>query len=593
MLNDLQLTALRAEQHAHVEAPPGTGKTHLVAAKVEREVGPAIVAGRLVACVTYTNAARDEIRERLNGALSSDERAAVRINTVHGFCLSEIVANASVRLGYIDGARIATPETPAYTAAALATARAIFGDSTSEQVTPVRDVLKSVAWRDPDGRPTGRNGVAFSPESTRIALRFWDELKALGRLDYNSVLYESLRALEDPEMLAQLASRFAWLIVDEYQDSTRIQLAIFRRLAQSGRVKLFLVGDRNQSIYGFGGANIAESLVFPQGLAAEDFDLTQTYRLPHAIATICDYVFMRGLEPAGEAATVEGQVRFVSANPAQFVLDEFLPRCDALGISPENRALLAANNWNIDAVASELRRNEVAVSVQKSSTQEEAAWLEHLIEMILLGAFALTGYERSRSVAHCRLILDQFDALPLESAVQSAFTETLEAKLIQAGRALAPDLPVDIQAVQILHVLRDAMVESSAFPALAAWNNFRPHLNKAWPSVRATGFGNRTLDNVVSSLRPRSTMRAMTIHGAKGQQFDAVALLEFDLRVLPDYRSITPSSKWEELRRLYVAISRPRRLLYIQSSRGRESRFIGILKGEASAESIIEPRPGL
>jgi DNA helicase II / ATP-dependent DNA helicase PcrA len=589
MLNERQGIALRQDHHTYIEAAPGTGKTRLVAAKVERELTAARELGRGIACVTYTNAARDEIANRLDGSLTSEERAVVQISTVHGFCMTSIIDPSSIRLGFQRSAKIAARNMPHYIAAlemAARTATIELGFAVSVQ--RISALLAEIAWRDASGSPLRRGGVPFSGYDEKVLHVFWSELKQLGCLDYVTVFFESLRALDDDSFMHCFTSRYAWIIVDEYQDSNIQQLMLLRRIAASGRVRLFLVGDQNQSIYGFGGASPIESAAFAAEIGAKRCFLTDTHRLPAQIAKHCDYVFPRALRPSGEAARINGVVSFADGDVITAVLGQFIPLCEQLNIEPSGAAVLCARNSIVENLAASLRAQNIPVFIQKSSTQETTAWFELLIEMILVGAMANNGSERARATVHLSNFLDQFDIVPEDAEVQLALADALSTALIRVGRQISNDLSVDVQIAVILGVLKDGLTNCACFPALLAWDKVRSFLALAWASLRATGFTNRSVGDVVASLRPQSTLRAMSIHTAKGQQFEAVALVGFDAGILPDFRSDTSIELWEDLRKLYVAISRPKQLLWIQSSAGKTSSpFLPIAKGKVDAYSVI------
>ena len=242
-LTNEQREAVRSGSHTLLVACPGSGKTRTIVAKLLRCIEEVRDTARRVGCITYTNAAVDEIDERLRLYGGMDDEQYCEVSTIHTFCLNNILRCFYWRFKpYRNGFKILPSDSELYLQLAQETLDE--HDISSVSVEAFENLN-----RLPDGTP-------ISEELPAAAARtFWKKLQDRGLIDFTNIVYFSYRVLDYvPTVAHALACKFSWVLVDEFQDTSSLQTEILKRIADRGKTKFFLVGDPLQSIYSFAGA---------------------------------------------------------------------------------------------------------------------------------------------------------------------------------------------------------------------------------------------------------------------------------------------------------------------------------------------------
>lgn len=231
-LNEEQRAAVLADQPTvAVVAGPGAGKTGTLVARIRHLLEQGIQPQQITA-VTFTSKAAAEMRQRLAAGPQSGRAKKVTIGTFHAICLGYLRSAGcpAVLAGEGDCRRIA-----AETVAAA-----------GSKLSPGR-LLRMVSCR--------KNGADGAEElSDRLYDAYCAGLAAAGFMDFDDLLLETLRRLEEDPAAAAARAPFSHLLVDEFQDINPVQYRLIRAWkGQTGR--LFVIGDPDQSIYGFRGAD--------------------------------------------------------------------------------------------------------------------------------------------------------------------------------------------------------------------------------------------------------------------------------------------------------------------------------------------------
>ena len=234
-LNEDQLRAVRhREGHLLIVAGPGTGKTHTLAHRLAYLARHESAPGRMLA-VTFTNKAAGELQARLEALL--DGRAQdVMVGTFHGICLA-LMRRWSRHASIPFSLSVATPDDQERLARAQWPL-----DDTAQRRSRLEEVAR---WK-----ASGRSGEI--PEAVSAYTRL---LRRHGLLDFDDVILETTKLLESDERFRQSAhERFQYVFVDEYQDINPAQHLLLKILAEGG-ARITAIGDPNQAIYGFRGAD--------------------------------------------------------------------------------------------------------------------------------------------------------------------------------------------------------------------------------------------------------------------------------------------------------------------------------------------------
>lgn len=246
--NGPQWEAYESRGHCVVLAGPGSGKTKVLTIKMARMLAEDVRPPRGIACITYSNQCVKELKNRLSG-LGIDDGTRVFIGTVHSFCLREVV------LPYAKLARIGLPD-PIKVA------------SSSEQDRLFEKAVKSVIGVEDPGRVRtnfdefrrtvlDRTSSKWNDEEKYAPLiaKYEELLANTGKIDFDGMTLAGLALIRDHTWVCKaLKAKYPILVIDEYQDLGVPLHHIVTHLCFAAGVRLFAVGDPDQSIYGFTGA---------------------------------------------------------------------------------------------------------------------------------------------------------------------------------------------------------------------------------------------------------------------------------------------------------------------------------------------------
>ena len=243
-----QWEAYQSIGHCIVLAGPGSGKTKTLALKLARILAEDVSAPRGVACITFSQECSRELVRRLD-VLGIKESSRLFIGTVHGFCLRHLLVPYSrlANLGLPHPIEVSTIEQN----------RAIF-EAVSVQLFGARNSYRQHQVDNHRRAHFDRQSPEWQsePELAQIAEAYERELHGRGLVDFEDlVIYGQHLVTQHDWVLPLIRAKFPVLAVDEYQDLGVGLHRIVKRLAFNGGVRLFAVGDADQSVYGFNGAD--------------------------------------------------------------------------------------------------------------------------------------------------------------------------------------------------------------------------------------------------------------------------------------------------------------------------------------------------
>jgi uncharacterized protein (TIGR00375 family) len=266
-LNAAQKEAvLHQGSHLLIVAGPGTGKTMTLTHRIAYQIRSQLASAEEILSLTFTNKAAGEMRKRLTALLPDEQGAQIKVSTFHAFCLQVLREKGSV-LGLPPDFGLLS-ETDA-----SALAHQVFSES-KKGVRSVSRVLKAL----PGLKLASLSEAKTSDPLDDVFQAYQLKLKTLRMLDLHDLEVETLRLFQNhPEIAAELGNRFPKIFVDEYQDTNRAQVEILKSLVspdlnppcavdrvedpeQSRRepcpVSICAIGDPDQAIYGFRGAEV-------------------------------------------------------------------------------------------------------------------------------------------------------------------------------------------------------------------------------------------------------------------------------------------------------------------------------------------------
>jgi DNA helicase-2/ATP-dependent DNA helicase PcrA len=462
---------------------------------------------------------------------------------------------------YRDGFSVADPESELYQDV-LTEIAANHGLSRS-----AKDAF-SVLGRGTDGQPISQE----IPEAA--AVEFWNELAMRGAVDFASLVYHSYQLLVENQSIARgLAARYAWFLVDESQDTSGIQVRILeaiQEVALPDATKFFLVGDPMQSIFGFAGARPDMMDDFAALISANtDLELRENFRSSDPIIRLADRLSPRSesMKASGPSMDYNEEPRYVhGTSPYDVVSGHFLPWIEDLDI-PYGQAAVLAPWWiPLYQIGRRLRQDGVRVSGPGARPYRRA---HHLIAPIAeqVGAYlARPDPDRLRAVEHevFRLI-----AQVTGRADFRVFTYDGRRAVMRLIRLARPDdigeTAADAWLDELAVGLSSTLSEADLLPR-SSMNDLSDSAKGIQREIRANQVDQNTLK--VSDLGvfgdPDRSLKLLTLHRAKGREFDAVAIIDVHKGKFPHYMFENDASARAEARRLfYVGITRAKRVLMV------------------------------
>ena len=444
--------------------------------------------------------------------------------------------------------------------------------------------------------------AAWEAELKRLFRAYVGAKQQQHTLDYDDLLLAWDTAMQDADFARHLGTRFDHVLVDEYQDTNRLQAAVLKALKPAGR-GLTVVGDDAQAIYSFRAAEVRNILDFPSQYApaARVLALERNYRSTPGILAASNAVI--ALAPERHAKTLwtdrpaAGAPRLVSvddeAAQAAWVADEVLRQREA-GVKLTAQAVLFRTGHHSAALELELTRRRIPFVKFGGLKFLEAAHVKDLLAVLRwaenprsrLAGFRVAQLVPGIGPATARALLDAMDAAPDATAALQAFEPPAAARDGWAAlAALMRQLGGQQQHGQQLRA-QPPHGAGSAWPdelaAIRQW--YQPHLERLHGDeapVRAADLaqlqhiaaGHATRERFLTELTldpPQATsdeagpphldedyLILSTIHSAKGQEWSAVTVLNVVDGCIPADVSAGSSLQLEEERRLlYVAMTR-------------------------------------
>jgi superfamily I DNA/RNA helicase len=572
--NPGQWEAYESSGHLALLAGPGSGKTKTLTIKLARILAEDVHGPRGAACITYNNECARELESRLD-ALGVEPGGRLFVGTVHSFSLTQIlVPYAKVaKLGLPDPFKVATSRQQR---AAIETAHAqtIGGpgnphDWTFRMGAYRRSILNrsSTEWRDRD------------PELARLVEAYEASLRARGLIDFDDMPLLAVRALREHEWLRRaILAKYPVLVVDEYQDLGQALHRMVLGLCFSAGIRLIAVGDVDQSIYGFTGANPEMLKQLADRTDVEAVRLKFNYRSGTKIVTASEYALgeTRGYEaPPGSAEgtiffhALEGDYRAQADHLFSSIVPDLMNRHQDL--NPGDIAVLYPAAWVGDMIAQSAEAH--GYSVVRADNKALYPRSSRLLRWLELCAAWSCGGWRSGN--------PRFDRLHKEAC--RIFAEALtsdEARLLFRRRLLAFLWERRDLALQLNTWLAQMHAELliPLFPAGVTLDDERTNLEaligRTEPGADAEGM---TLGTFAGNGDGRERVNLSTLHSAKGREFRVVVLFAMDIGQIPR-KGASDKDKSEARRLFYVGFTRPKEELHILHTAGRASPFVAEVK---------------
>ena len=628
--------AITTEGFIRVVAGAGSGKTKTLTARYMHLVEQLGISTANILCVTFTNKAAAEMKKRIRKVLPDQDLG--RITTFHGFCVGLLKEDCHV-IGYPTTFIVLDEEDKE------AMLRTVFEDLgiTSRDMT-IKEAVDHIGWRkggrgyvktliDPDlNRLVDLSNKATTLKDKVMYRYFYEQRKCYG-LDFDDLVYFALYILEhDRDTREKWQQRLEYIMVDEFQDIDKDQYSLADIL--SGYHKnLFVVGDPDQTIYTWRGADVKFILEFDSRHEnVKTIYLNTNYRsVPQILAASNALIDKNRERLKKEIIAVRPDARkplYFHAQTSQLEADWMTAQMRAMhdgGKTYSQMAVLYRAHYVSRTVEESLIRNKIPYVLYSGVEFYKRKEIKDIIcylRMVYAGddvSFLRTVNEPRRGVGRTRIAALKHFAEMNRCSLYESLVANLDTKLIKSSRAkeyvrLIEKYRAIYDGMDLTDLLSGILTESGYELMLRTsgeeerLDNLAELKQAIYDFQRKAGeevtLGNY-LDHAALFTNMDQTDKAqavklMTIHAAKGLEFPVVFLCGLSEGIFPGKRADTREKLEEERRLAYVAFTRARDRLFLSDAAGNNydgsfrypSRFLFNAE-EENLEYAVELDPSL
>ena len=607
-LNDKQYEAvMNTDGPCLIIAGAGSGKTKVLTYKIAYLIGEKNIKPWNILAITFTNKAANEMKQRAE-ALIGDNVKDMWIGTFHSICV-KILRRYINTIGY-DSSFV------------------IF--DTSDQRSLVKECLKELNIDDklftdrsvlaeisnaknemlePPAYSVRANGDFRKEKIAIIYDLYQKKLKVNNVVDFDDIINLTIRVLtETPEALEYYTEKFKYVLVDEYQDTNKAQFMLVSILA-SRYGNITVVGDNDQSIYAFRGADITNILNFEKDFpGAKIIKLEQNYRCTGNILNAANEVIKNNVAKYKKTLWTNNETgekpKFYQArdeyDEATHIVNEINHQKREEYYKYSDFAVLYRMNTQSRAIEDILRRENIPYKIvgglkfyERKEIKDAIAYLRLIhnpadnlsLKRIInepkrgIGKTSLDNVEQiatqngismyevikkaeqyglNRVFMNSREFINTMEEL-IQEKNNLSISELLKVMLNKTGYTKALELENTIEAENRIENLEELLTVAIEFEEQYAENTLAEFLE------------NITLSSDIDGMEDtEDSVTLMTLHSAKGLEFPVVFLVGMEEGIFPSYRSIGEQKELEEERRLcYVGITRAKRFLNITCAKQR------------------------
>jgi DNA helicase-2/ATP-dependent DNA helicase PcrA len=605
-LNDCQREAVTTtEGPLLVIAGAGSGKTRVLTRRLAHILVQRLAEPHQVLAVTFTNKAAGEMQQRVTQLMGAGVEH-MNVSTFHSFCV-RILRREADRLGFKSNFTIFDRDD-----SISLLKKCVKELGFSEAQFPVKGQLKKIS--DAKNQLVSAEAFAksgsgyFHSRTAELYALYQNRLRQCEAMDFDDLLYYAVALLKnDPALAAAYQNRFRYLMVDEYQDTNHIQYLLLKCLLGEHR-NLCVVGDEDQSIYGWRGADIRNILEFEHDFpGAKIIKLEQNYRSTQVILDAASTVIQNNTMRKGKKLWTSEQggekVELLQVDQAGDEAREVIDRVAAqkARVNLKDMVILYRTNAQSRPFEEELRRRGIAYQIVGGLSFYQRKEIKDLVAYLKLIANPSDDVSFERIVNYPKRGIGQ---KTLEQITQTARTRGISAyqcahdlaadtelaskagklapfvELIESYRARKDSAPIDLlvqDLVAEISLIAELLAEDEALGATRV-ENIEAFIEGAAAFARANG--EALLDNYLAEIslytdidsyrEIEDKLTLMTMHSAKGLEYETVFLVGLEEGLFPLQRTVTEPQELEEERRLfYVGATRARKKLYLTTAMSR------------------------
>ncbi len=580
-------------------AGAGTGKTRVITTRICHLLSKGVRPDSILA-VTFTNKAANEMRERVGSMVAKAKASKLTISTFHSLCV-RILRRDIERLGYKHNFTIYTQSEQSGLMKRIIVKCAAHGEKLDADTA-----ISLLSRQRNKGIPADPNPQALIND---VGREYHRQMKLLNAVDFDDLLTLAEKLLRDfPDVAAAWQARYDHIMVDEFQDTNRLQMDLLRRLTGPHR-NICVVGDDDQSIYGFRGAEISNILEFERHFPNPTVvTLEENYRSTNPILNTANGVIRNNRErrPKKLWSAREGAepVRLISMpgdkEEAEFIVEEIELLKGREQLQFDDFALLFRTNSQIRPFEENMRRRKIPYRIiggrsffDRREIKDALAWLHLMVnrsdDVNLLRVINTPPRGIGESVIEAVLETSAARKEPISTTLENeGFTASLSAR----SRSAVASFTAFMREWQ--DRLTGQYPEMSAYlKALLDAIEYIPWLKRQCKDPEEEAQREKAIFELLESMKERNIrsetdlidflasvgldddrdsgdelekqkgVSLITVHASKGLEFPVVYIPGFEEGIFPHKRSADEGTKDEERRLLYVAITRAMKRLTI------------------------------
>jgi DNA helicase-2/ATP-dependent DNA helicase PcrA len=544
-----------------VLAGAGSGKTRIITERIAYLIGTRGENPANILAVTFTNKAANEMKERLHRLIGPATKS-LWLGTFHSICLRILKREVKHLNGfrqdfiiYDDGDQLKLIKD--------CMDRLNIGE---KELDP-RSVRSKIDRAKNNGLDPGEAGRdAYDERISKIYSLYEEELRKLNALDFGDLLYVTVRLFrEKPDVLRHYQETYRHILVDEYQDTNHMQYKLIELLSRKHK-NIFVVGDDNQSIYGWRGADITNILNFERDYPdSRVIKLEKNYRSTKTILSAANGLIRKNPNRHDKNLWTENpegeKLRYYAAH------DE---RDEARYVVSEIESLVLKHVCSYKDAAVFYRTNN------QSRIMEEELVRKGIPYTIVGGIGFYQRAEIKDIMAYLRVIANPLDdlslrrianVLPARAALSLGKFLGLMKRLIGYGGKyeIGKLLDLVLQETRYLDILqREEEKRENVGEILNLAAEFEKESERAW---LRDFLDTLTLASDVDSYDDKDDRVAlMTLHSAKGLEFPLAFIIGLEENLIPHFNSARDGQVEEERRLFYVGLTRAKEIIHLTSA---------------------------
>ncbi|MEK5439343.1 MULTISPECIES: ATP-dependent helicase [Paenibacillus] len=556
-----QYKAYKSNKSTVVIAGPGSGKTTVLTLKIMSLLQESILFPRGLACVTYNRSAAKEFNDRLH-MYGYQERSNVFLGTVHSFCIAEVIKPFAHLFDY---------GIPLPIRIISQREKKLIFKKTIEYLGFKED---SLSFEEMDKERTlgitGMSRVTATSNNDALAatLEYEKRIHSLGKVDYIDIVkYATILIQKEKYVRDCLEAKFPWILIDEYQDLGKPLHEMILSLITSTNIKIFTVGDPNQSIYSFNGATphfLMELYKMPD---IASFKLLTNFRSNQGI--IDAYQLALPAEKienyrAGTRIGEKAEFNFITCSEGieeQFhkVIHKIVPDCIQSGVALNEICVLVSKNDYAKRLSERFQEANIPYHINKRKDFEVSIIVTWLIQCASWSIDYRAESFTKLFEFWARLFMQHKGYLIIDDLSEKKKFYNVLRKSELRNEKLS-DWLCWIEEQLSLTIL---LVDSDSYPDEVE------NLTKLMDLATNGEFSDFSVGKFVQILKPDNQVTISTRHSSKGLEFEVVILLGMEEDNFPFYWnriSPDPNKMEEEFRVFFVCISRAKRACYLVRS---------------------------